>query len=403
MIKSFVSNVVSVALFVASSAAVAGPDEDLRDAALAEATKLRGEGWPIERCYTGARFYNNILVEGNGTILAGDKLLYINATSLENATTDEVGKALGSIPPNERITLQVDRNGKVLNLEQQCGNLADVQRPYLLALDLAGKKKWYECIDMLADQSNDSLFLDLRARCAKVSRKANEYPIQEWVDKSMRNGIAMGAYAKDSRVELAKALLKARFDTSITTYTKLTADVKAWDEGKTWGQIQPNYAAMKQAAERGVKARLVDPQSAVIEMPYDFIYGAWTPAFTGNRFEGFMTCGTVNAKNRMGGYTGSTFFISVIDETGFEKYTDMDSTTSEYLRPVDNGCAQLVKKLNYIGDTNSSSTENKSQASNGPSMAQELEKLADLYAKGALSNDEYATAKARVLAGETPK
>jgi Short C-terminal domain len=402
MLKCFLSKAISVALFFGSSAAIAGPDEDLRDAALAQAAKLRVEGWPKERCYTGVSFYNNTLVEGNGNILAGDKLLYVNSTSLEKATTDEVTKALGTIPPNVRITLQVDRNGKVINLEQQCGNLADIQRPYLQALDLAGKKKWYECVDMLSSRPNDPLFLDLRTRCARVSRKATEYPIQEWVDKSMRNNIAMGAYAKDSRLELAKALLKARFDTSPTTYASLTAEVKAWDDGKTWSQIQPDYAAMKQAAERGVKGRLIDPQSAIIEMPYDFIYGTWSPAFTGSRFEGFMTCGTVNAKNRMGGYTGSTYFISVIDETGFEKYTDMDSTTSEYLRPVDNACAQLVKKLNYVGDFVSSDTGSNSQKNTVLSMAQELEKLADLHAKGALSDEEYAAAKARVLSGESP-
>lgn len=219
----------------------------------------------------------------------------------------------------------------------------------------------------------------------------------------MRKRIAMGAYAKDSRLELAKALLKTRFDASPTTYAGLTTEVKAWDAGKTWSQIQPNYAAMKQAAERGVKGRLIDPQSAVIEMPYDFIYGTWSPAFTGSRFEGFMTCGTVNAKNRMGGYTGSTYFISVIDETGLEKYTDMDSSTSEYLRPVDNGCAQLVKKLNYVGDTVSSGNGINSQTTTVPSMAQELEKLANLHAKGALSDEEYAAAKSRVLSEESPK
>lgn len=140
MLKSFLSKVVPVALFMGSSAAIAGPDEDLRDASLAQAAKLRVEGWPKERCYAGVSFYNNTLVEGNGNILAGDKLLYINSTSLEKATTDEVTKALGTIPPNVMLTLQVDRNGKVINLEQQCGNLADIQRPYLQALDLAGKK-----------------------------------------------------------------------------------------------------------------------------------------------------------------------------------------------------------------------------------------------------------------------
>lgn len=399
MNKYFFCATISASLLLAPTAAIAGPDEDLRDAAQAEAAKLRAEGWPKERCYAGVSFFNNTVAEGNGTILAGDELLYIGDTNVEKATTVEIQEALGSIPPNGLITVQVRRDGQVQNLNQQCGNLADYQRPYLEALDYAGRKKWYECIDALASRPDDAFYLNLRARCARVSRKADEYPIQQWIDKGYRRSIAMGAYATENWYGVAAALLKGRFDVSPSVYENLVEEVKGWDDGKTWTSVQPDYNAMRRAAERGVKSRLIDPQSAVIEMPYDFIYGSWSPAFTGTRFEGFMTCGTVNAKNRMGGYTGSTYFISVIDEAGFEKYTDMDSSTSEYLRPVDNACAQLVKKLKYVGDQFEPSVEAASSNTGKLSMAQELEKLAELHASGALSDEEYAAAKARVLSG----
>lgn len=399
MTKHFFFASISASLLCAPTAALAGPDEDMRDAARAEASKLRVEGWPKERCYAGVSFFNNIIAEGNGTIHAGDELLYIGDINVEKATTEEIGNALGSIPPSGTITVQVRRNGQVQNLSQQCGNLADYHRPYLEALDFAGNKKWHDCIDALASRPDDSFYLNLRARCARVSRKAAEYPIQQWVDKGYSRSIAMGAYASENWYGIAASLLKGRFELSPSVYDSLVGEVKGWDEGKTWASVQPDYAAMRQAAERGVKSRLIDPQSAMIEMPYDFIYGSWSPAFTGSRFEGFMTCGTVNAKNRMGGYTGSSYFISVIDEAGFEKYTDMDSSTSEYLRPVDNACSQLVKKLKYVGDQSKPTMDAASSSAGKPSIAQELEKLAELHASGALSDEEYASAKARVLSG----
>ncbi|WP_205664896.1 SHOCT domain-containing protein [Tsuneonella suprasediminis] len=399
MTKHIFCAAISSSILCMSTAAIAGPDEDMRDAARAEASKLRAEGWPKERCYAGVSLFNNVVTEGNGTILAGDELLYIGDTSVEKATTDEIAKTLSSTPPNGTITVQVRRNGQVQNATQKCGNLADYQRPYLEALDFAANKKWYECIDALASRPDDPFYLNLRVRCARVSRKAAEYPIQQWMDKGYRRSIAMGVYMPDSWFGIATSLLKGRYDVSPSVYDSLVDQVKGWDDGKTWASVQPDYTAMRRAAEKGVKLRLIDPQSAIIDMPYDFIYGSWSPAFTGTRFEGFMTCGTVNAKNRMGGYTGSTFFISVIDEAGFEKYTDMDSSASKYIRPVDNACSQLVKKLKYFDEQSEATVDAPSSNAGKPSMAQELEKLAALRASGALSDEEYAAAKARVLSG----
>jgi hypothetical protein len=399
MRRFFITTALSASLLIVPSAAVAGPDEIMRDSARAEAAKLRSEGWPRDRCYVGVNLFNNTVIAGNGKLLPNDKLLFINATNVEKDTTDELGKVLNSLPPNIPITVQVRRGREIVNVEQPCGNGADYERPYLKALDLAGEKKWYDCVDALAGKPDDALYLNLRARCARVSRKASEYPVQQWVDTTARHAVAMGAFAQDNWKRVATALLKARMDVSPSIYESLVADVKAWDGGKTWDTVQPDLAAMREAAERGVKNRLIDPQSAIIEMPYDFIYGTWTPAFTGTSFEGYMTCGTVNAKNRMGGYTGSTFFISVVDETGFEKYTDMDSATLEYIRPVDNACAQLTPKLKLVGPVDRAQSSAETPQILKPSMAQELEKLAELHSKGTLSDLEYAAAKARVISG----
>lgn len=36
----------------------------------------------------------------------------------------------------------------------------------------------------------------------------------------------------------------------------------------------------------------------------------------GRYYDGNLTCGFVNAKNRLGGYTGKTFFVVVIGQGG---------------------------------------------------------------------------------------
>ena len=399
MKRLFLSVAIFAGLLFTSSVAMAGPDEDLRDASLSKAARLRSEGWPKERCYAGLRFYNSTVTEGNGVIIAGDKLISIDSNNVENATAQQVADTFGSIPPNSKIVIQVNRGGLITSLDLVCGNLADIQRAYLQGLDFAAKKKWTECIDALAGRPNDPEFLNLRASCARVSRKFSAYPVQQWMDQAMRSDIEMGAYAPPARRDLALRLLKSRIEISPAAYDSLVENVRAWDNGKTWDQVQPNYLSLRRSVERGVKARLIDPQSAIIEMPYDFIYGSWTPAFSGTHFEGFMTCGTVNAKNRMGGYTGATYFISVVDDAGMEKYTGMDDTTSAYFRPVEKSCSELIKKLKYIGSDDGIQSPTDTRQPPTLSISQELENLARLHDSGALTDQEYAAAKARILSG----
>jgi hypothetical protein len=397
MSKFLLSTAILVFLLCAPSAAIAGPDEDMRDAARAEAAKLRADGWPKQGCLAGVSFSKNAIVKGNGNILAGDKILYIKDTNVEKATLEEIAEAFGSTPPNGIIAIQVRRDNKVLNIEQECGNLADYQQPYLQALDFAGNKKWYDCIEVLASKPDDQLYLNLSVRCARVSRKAAEYPIEQWMNTIAQQSVAQGKYASDDWKDIADSLLKYRINVSSSVYDSLVNEVRAWDDGKTWDSVQPDYSIMRRAAESGVKSHLIDPQSAMIEMPYDFIYGSWYPAFTRTSFEGFMTCGTVNAKNRMGGYTGSTFFISVVDEAGFVKYTDMDSSTSGDSRIVANSCAQLIMKLKFAGNLPDDQKPAPASQVDKASIAQELEKLSELHANGALTDEEYTAAKSRVL------
>lgn len=74
-----------------------------------------------------------------------------------------------------------------------------------------------------------------------------------------------------------------------------------------------NYGPMpmneKEIAEEWVKSQLIDPYSAQFEQ-VGFRKG-YTSVFGTTKF-GWVYCGRVNAKNRMGGYTGRSAFFTTI-------------------------------------------------------------------------------------------
>jgi hypothetical protein len=74
----------------------------------------------------------------------------------------------------------------------------------------------------------------------------------------------------------------------------------------------PTWERAVPLAEAAIKSRLIDPSSAQIEWPYTFSSGT-LKALLGKRRAGWMTCGWVNAKNRMGGYTGKAWFFVMIN------------------------------------------------------------------------------------------
>lgn len=74
----------------------------------------------------------------------------------------------------------------------------------------------------------------------------------------------------------------------------------------------PAWDAYRQIAEADIAARLVDPESARISWLGQYHKGEWKPFLQG-RVAGYVACGTVNARNRMGGYAGAVSFVVVID------------------------------------------------------------------------------------------
>lgn len=392
----FIAKLISTIILISPTIAFAGPDEDARDLSRSELSSLKNQGWPAQRCFANMRFVDSIIVEGNDTIFAGDELLTVNGNDVERASTEDIQNIMNSVPPDASIAIDVRRAGERLSINQKCSNIADYQGPYIEALQYAAEKKWYDCIHALDGMPNDPFYLGLRVRCASVARKKDGFLLQKWKDQIAEASVSIGDFAPQKRNEIAASLIKSRIELSPSVYNRLSAQAAKWSGGALWQSLQPDLSVLRDAAERGVRGRLIDPQSAIIEMPYDFIYGSWSPSFSNSRYEGYMTCGTVNAKNRMGGYTGSTYFISVVGDNGVEKFTDMDSGTSEYIRPVDQACEKLTKKLTYVG-VSPNGSRNSDDSVGRPSIADELKKLAKLFESGALSEEEYAAAKGRVL------
>lgn len=83
----------------------------------------------------------------------------------------------------------------------------------------------------------------------------------------------------------------------------------------------PAWTQFKQLAEAAVRARLVDPDSAKFEWPHGYKKGFYKP-FLSARVNGYVTCGLVNSRNRLGGYVGRTYFV-VVEDNGAIAYLEI--------------------------------------------------------------------------------
>lgn len=74
----------------------------------------------------------------------------------------------------------------------------------------------------------------------------------------------------------------------------------------------PTWERFQELAEQAVRDRLIDPDSAKFKWLGGPQQGFYKPMLA-KRINGYYACGLVNARNRMGGYTGDSYFIVVID------------------------------------------------------------------------------------------
>lgn len=152
-----------------------------------------------------------------------------------------------------------------------------------------------------------------------------------------------------------------------------------------------DFALFRKNAEAAIKSGLFDPSSAQIEWPYGFTAGGWKPLLR-KRISGYFTCGRVNAKNRMGGYVGSTAFVVVLDGSARVLFKDIgDGGPYDFIE----GACQ--KSAAGLPPPQPELLDRPAPAVAGNSIADQLGKLAELKASGALTQEEFDAAKKRLL------
>lgn len=136
---------------------------------------------------------------------------------------------------------------------------------------------------------------------------------------------------------------------------------------------------------------LVDPGSAIINLPFGFTPQPTTWKVWGVNMSGYFTCGSVNSRNRMGGYVGETVFLAHISPQG-----EVTTTTDSSKYPVlGNVCA--AGRLPPINPATTAAIFRKAPKDASGSISQELAEIAELHRNGTLTDSEFAAAKARIL------
>lgn len=145
----------------------------------------------------------------------------------------------------------------------------------------------------------------------------------------------------------------------------------------------PDWSDVGREGVQIIRNSLYDPESVTIEWVSGFKWGYRKPVI-GKRKFGWVACGNFNAKNRLGGYTGNQGFVLLHTpdgKTAIYEYGDGTSTCGRGVAPVNPELLALIAKEDAR-----------------ISVADELTKLAALLERGLITQAEYDTQKAKLLA-----
>ncbi len=383
---------------------VAQDKGQVKDQAKSMAAVLRQAGEPMDRCSLGAKLVDGPIVTSvsAGTPLQlGDRLLTLNKIDVAGNTGDSVVRILRGIRPGSSVEITVERSSAEKNLTLVCEN----SRPYIEAmlsgLDAAGRGKFDECAAAVNQRQDLGAYgAGMIVQCKSLTKSPNEHDLASLGYEATKLAIAEAHWAPNLRPAVINGLRQAQGAISRqlgdASFQKLVEATNQWPGGETmFKQSEPNMGQFRRVAEQAVVSRLIDPESARIEFPYGFMSGTWKPLFQ-KRIEGYWTCGRVNAKNRMGGYTGSTSFVVVLSPSAAIEYVELG--TGKDFDLLSGQCANSVKLLPPAPAEFSSSSSGQGANAAG-SIADEIKKLMDLKESGALTDDEFQAAKQRVLDG----
>jgi hypothetical protein len=391
-------------LAVTPSLSAAQNKDEVRSTAKQKVAQLRALGEPLDRCSLGAILGAGPVVlrtHGPTNLKQGDKLLSLSGTSVAGEAPEEVVAILRKISPTSTVSLSVQRDGRATDVSVACTNSRASLEALLAALDLASRGKFDECANAVAQMPYiDTSAAALRADCASLSRNVGKTEVSALVAQVAEMAIEDARYAPDARPAIVKQLRNVEGiitqGQGVPRYQQLVEATKRWPGGEAiYVSSAPDWALFRRNAESALRARLIDPDSARIEWPHGFLLGTWKP-FLSKAIEGYWSCGLINARNRMGGYTGATAFVVVVDPTGYLKYSEVGGTDD-----FDILSASCAKSARLLPPPPAELTNATAASSNvgGSSLADELKKLVDLRNSGALSEAEFQAAKAKLLGG----
>lgn len=388
----------TVAAVALSSSAIAhaGLDEDIRDAAKADLASLKAAGWPESRCSLSAYITDGGFIYGSSGVLEeGDQLVYLGDKNVEGQSAENIVNVLKGTAPDAVLTTRLKRSGEEIETSVPCENASMQQQQDLEILDLASRKKFPECVAAAQKYAARSSTAALMAyRCALAKNPGN-YDMTSLGGRVLFSQITAARYDPALRPAAVKAIHEMRGIIGERNYAQAAEATTRWPGGEgLFEESMPDWARFRQNAERAVLVGFFDPASAIFEWPYGFTYGYWKPVLQG-RIDGWWTCGRINAKNRMGGYVGSRFFVVVLNSDGQVVFTE--TGTGGNYDFVSMQCANSVGSLPPAPSQFFEPPASNKAETSGGTIADELAKLKGLFDSGALTEDEYLKAKAKVL------
>lgn len=373
----------------------------LRNEAKTEAAKMRSAGEPKDRCSLEARFGPTGIITAVSALSPlhlGDKLLTVNGVDVKGQT-DKVVELLRGITPGTTIELRVERTGNDTDLTHTCGNARQQSDAIAAGLEAAARGNFEDCAAHFGSREDLATYgAQWQLRCLESSKKPDARELARVAFKMLQLGAGEAMWEPQLREPIISAMRAAKGP--ITThmgadrFESIVRTVGRWPGGEDmYKSSEPNRAQFRVVAERAVRSRLIDPDSGRIDFPYDFSYGSWKPAFQ-KPIDGYWTCGHVNAKNRMGGYTGTVPFVVVLSESGAVRFLQL-GTNSEY-DVLTIQCNKSAQHLSAM-PVDVREPETIMAVPTQLSLGDELKKLVELRDSGVLTEEEFVTAKQRLL------
>jgi hypothetical protein len=104
---------------------------------------------------------------------------------------------------------------------------------------------------------------------------------------------------------------------------------------------RPSWDEAIRIGNRAILERMIDPGSTLIAWPFTFFGGELGGGLFGKAHQGWITCGIVNAKNRMGGYSGPVPFLIVIRDG---QAISLDIGSPDGVDPATPSCKEMIAK-----------------------------------------------------------